>query len=63
MIAFIIFKNDEPMKIVLNDDERALKEMKKLEAANYARQKNFFSSKASYRADAYWHLREVEVLT
>ena len=63
-IAYIIFMNNEPKKVILNDDQKALKETKKMSDAFYESVKHAAPlSRDDYNIIYYWHLHEVEVLT
>ena len=62
MIAYIIFKNDEPMKVVLNDSEKAMKVMDVLSNEDYARHQTLHISKDEFKIQCYWHIYEVEVV-
>lgn len=62
MRAFIIFMNDEPKKVILNDEKKALKETERMSDAFYASVKNICTplSRNEHAIFYYWHLHEVE---
>jgi len=62
MIAYIICMNDRTEAVVLNNEGKALAEMKKLSDEYYERNKWNFKSKDEYEHMCYWHLHEVRVI-
>jgi hypothetical protein len=62
MIAYVICANDSIKAVVLDDEEKALKESKKF-ADEYFKTHSFnFRDRAEYDHLVFWHLHEVEVL-
>ena len=62
MIAYVICANDSIRGVVLDNEERALKESEKL-ADEYFKTHGFnFRDRAEYNRLIFWHLHEVEVL-
>lgn len=62
MIAHIICMNDGTSAVVLDDEEKALKEMQRLSDEYYKVHKWNFKSLEDYKRICYWHLHGVPVI-
>lgn len=62
MTAYVLFMNDSPEAVVLDNEEKALEELKKLSKHHFLSYHHGYS-KEEYSIAVCWHIHEVPILS
>ena len=60
-IAYVIFMTDEPVRVIIDDKEKANQIMENLKRVRYEKRYSHHMTYQEFLSRHYWHIHEVQI--